>query len=149
MTSVCVVVPNKNGLALLGPSLDSVLAQDFDPMSVLVVDNISSDGSYELALDYAARDARVTVVQNDVDVNYYGSLNRALATTTAEYLVPFANDDFMEPGNLARKVALLEQTGAGFAHSSATRIDGDGRTIDVCPDHFAIPEVLGAGEFVP
>ena len=47
----------------------------------------------------------MTAERNPVDVFYYGSLNRILARTQAEYFVPFAADDVMYPGNLARKVA--------------------------------------------
>ena len=144
---VCVVVPTRNRGSLIGESLDSVLTQVFDGnLEVLVIDNCSTDDTYERALEYAD-DPRVTVVRNERDVQFYGSLNRALYSTTADYFVPFADDDLMEQGNIARKVQLLEHHGAVFAHSSARRIDGEGRDVDVCPNHYAIPELAKPGEF--
>lgn len=144
---VCVVVPTRNRGGLIGESLDSILGQVLDgELEVLVVDNCSTDDTYERALEYAS-DPRVTVVRNERDIQYYGSLNRALHSTTARYFVPFADDDLMEQGNISRKVELLEGYNAVFAHSSARRIDGGGRDVDVNPNHYAIPELVKAGEF--
>ena len=92
-------------------------------------------------------DPRVTAERNPVDVFYYGSLNRILARTQAEYFVPFAADDVMYPGNLARKVQALRDTGAGFVSSSSDLIDETGAKVGMEPDHAATPAVVAAPEF--
>jgi Glycosyl transferase family 2 len=144
--SVCVAIPVKNGSAYLAEAIESVLAQTGVRLSVRVLDNRSDDDSLEIALRYAS-DPRLTADRNPVDVGYYGSLNRVLAETDAEYFVPFAADDVMCPANLARKVEALEKTGAAFAHSSATLIDDAGSPFEVGPDHSATPCLLGTAEF--
>jgi len=145
--TVCVALPVKDIEAHICETMDSVLAQEGVDLTVRVVDNRSSDDTVAIAQRYAAADPRVTVAVNPVDVGYYGSLNRALAETDATYYVPFAADDVMAPGNLARKVAALEEHGAGLAHSSTRRIDSAGATIDVCPDHRAVPAVVPAPNY--
>ena len=128
-------------------TLDSVLAQEGVDLTVRIVDNRSDDATIAIAERYVAADRRVSLAVNPVDVNYYGSLNRMLAETEAEFYVPFASDDTMLPGNLARKAEALVETGAGFAHSSAFTIDAASRITKLFPDHEATAPVLDAPAF--
>jgi hypothetical protein len=145
--TVCVAIPVKNGADYLAEAIESVLAQEGVDLSVVVRDNLSSDDSVAIAARYAEADARLTVAVNEEDVGYYGSLNRVLADTGAEFYVPFAADDVMLPGNLARKVEALSRSGGAYAHSSAMQIDASGAELGVGPDHAGAPEVVEAPGF--
>ena len=140
--AVCVAIPVKNGAAFLGATLDSVLAQEGVDLSVRIRDNGSDDDSVAIALAYAEGDQRVSVAVNEEDVTYYGSLNRIVAETDAEWFVPFAADDLMAPGNLAQKVEAAVEAGASFVHSSALAVDEDAQPMQVAPDHSATPRVV-------
>ena len=136
----------KNGADYLAESIESVLAQEGVDLSVHVVDNLSDDSSVEIARGYEG-DPRVRVSVNERDVRYYGSLNRALAEADTDYFVAFAHDDVMYPANLSRKVETLEETGAGFAHSTAAKIDGAGAPDGLLFDHSQDPPLVPAPDF--
>ena len=145
-TSVCVAMPVKDGAGYLADAIESVLEQADAEFTLHVIDNGSEDESVHVARRYT-RDKRVRVDVNEQDIHYYGSLNRVLAQTTAEYFVPFAADDLMYPGNLARKLEAIRETGATFVHSSAEIIDEAGVRHGTGPDHRATPTVLDAPGF--
>jgi glycosyltransferase involved in cell wall biosynthesis len=146
--AVCVALPVRDGRAYFAEAIESILAQAGVDLTVRVLDNGSRDGSLDLARTYAAADPRVIVEANPFDLTYYGSLNRALAETDAEYFVPFAADDVMYPNNLVRKVAALEETGAALASSTADQIAQDGTPLGtVWPDHAATPRLTPAPDF--
>ncbi len=125
--TVCVAISVKNGVGYLAASIESVLAQEGVSLDVRLYDNGSSDGSVELAHTYPG----LTVTVNAADLNFYGSMNRALSETRADWFVAWACDDVMEPGNLARKIAAAERAGAGFAHGPVWRIDGNDRVLEM------------------
>jgi hypothetical protein len=135
-----VAIPVKNGAAYLAEAIESVLAQEGADFTLHVVDNRSDDDSVDIARRYLT-DPRVRVDVNQRDFQAYGSLNRILAETPAEYYVPFAADDVMHTGNLARKLDALRTTGAGFAHSSAETMDDAGTPTGLWPDHRETPLV--------
>jgi glycosyltransferase involved in cell wall biosynthesis len=145
---VCVALPVRDGADFLALALDSVLRQEGVDLEVRVLDNGSADASPTLARAYADADPRVVVDVNPFDLTYYGSLNRALAETDADYFVPFAADDVMYPGNLLAKVTALEETGAALASSSADLIAADGAPLDgLCPDHRETPTLTPSPQF--
>src|SRR5947209_3281442 len=145
--SVCVALAVKDGKTCVSQAIESVLRQEGADVELRVVDNGSSDGSVAIAQRYAAADTRVLVEINPFDVGYYGSLNRALAATECELFVPFACDDLMLPGNLARKVEALAATGADVVHSSTYTIDESGTATALSPDHREVPPLLDAPGF--
>lgn len=59
---VSVIVPVYNGEAYLAKCLDSILAQTYSDMEIVVVDDGSTDGSGSMADNYAETDSRVRVL---------------------------------------------------------------------------------------
>ena len=125
---VCVAISVRNGERFIAEAIESVLAQSHCDLELRIHDNLSTDAGAEIASRYLA-DPRVSYTANEFDLGYYGSLNRALHETSAPLFVPFAADDVMEPANLELKVAAIERSGAGFAHSPVLLIDPEGAVI--------------------
>lgn len=63
--SVCVVIPARNEVDTLGTSLQSVLAQDYPCMNIVVVDDRSNDGTGEVARNIAENEECLTVQHID------------------------------------------------------------------------------------
>ena len=59
---VAVVIPIYNVEKYLQECLDSVLAQSYENLSVVLVDDKSTDSSLEIAREYVKRDKRVSLV---------------------------------------------------------------------------------------
>src|SRR6185369_11804285 len=74
---VSIVVPVYDGAAFLADALTSALEQDHGHIEVVVADNVSTDGSPEIADAFARRDARVRVDRAGVHVGIRPNWNRA------------------------------------------------------------------------
>ena len=62
---VSVITPFYNTARYLAECIESVLDQTFRDFEYLLVDNASTDGSLEIAQEYANRDSRIRVVHFD------------------------------------------------------------------------------------
>ena len=83
---VSVVVPTFNEERSISICLDSVLAQTWSDLEVLVVDGGSTDRTLELVAEYAAVDPRIRVVNNPRKVQP-AAMNVAAAAATTEWIV--------------------------------------------------------------
>jgi glycosyltransferase involved in cell wall biosynthesis len=107
---VSVVTPVYNGEKYLRECIDSVIAQTHTRWNHVIVDNCSTDRTYEIASEYAARDARIRVHRNEKFVRAVANYNNALRQVSPEskYCKVVAADDWLFPECLERMVALAE-----------------------------------------
>ncbi|MEQ8966557.1 MAG: glycosyltransferase family 2 protein [Azospirillaceae bacterium] len=127
---VAIGLPVRNGERYLAAAIDSLLAQRFGDFELLISDNASTDGTWEICRHYAARDARVRVVRQDGDRGAAVNFNHVFERTAAPLFKWAAHDDVVAPDYLSRAVALLDRRpDAAIAHSAAGVIDAEGRPV--------------------
>ena len=90
---VSVLIPVFNGATHLAECLDSILAQDFPDLEILVVDDGSTDDSPRIAAAYAARDGRLRHWQNPQRLGLTANSNACLRAARGEYIKYVHQDD--------------------------------------------------------
>ncbi len=104
---VSVIVPAYNAEATVEHALSSILRQTWEPLEVIVVDDCSTDGTWDLLQEFAKRDDRVTILRNSVNVGPYVSKNRALELVRGTWITGHDADDWAHPQRIERQVAAM------------------------------------------
>lgn len=126
-TTVSIGIPVHNGENFLAEAIDSVLAQTFDDLELIISDNASTDGTRAICEGYAARDPRVRYVRNPCNLGAAANYNRTFALARGRYFKWLAHDDRLEPTFLERTVAVMEARPEVLLCGSRVRvIDEDG-----------------------
>jgi hypothetical protein len=145
---VTVSIPVYNRPELLAETLDSVLAQTYEELEILVVDNASTDDTVAVAMSYAEKDSRVAVHQNTHNIGSLDNYRRCMELARGEYMKLLCSDDLLAPRAIARLVdAISAEEGLVLATSSRTLIDGDGVPLPVIAstELIAISDVVFDG----
>jgi glycosyltransferase involved in cell wall biosynthesis len=110
MPFVSVVMPVYNADRFLAEAIESVLAQSYRNLELIVVDDGSTDRSLEIAQQLAERDPRVKVVRNERNLGIVRTRNRAFdeANPASRYFAVLDSDDVCMPDRLTLQVAFLE-----------------------------------------
>ncbi len=110
---VSVIVPARNEAANLPTLLDSLLASDYDPLEILVVDDRSTDTTAAIAGAYAQRDSRVRVIPGEIlPAGWYGkpwACLQGYRAAAGELLLFTDADTRHAPGLLGHAVGALQQ----------------------------------------
>lgn len=138
MKTVSIVVIAFNGADDLPSCLDSVRAQTYGPIELVLIDNASSDGSscimHEFVEDPGVRDrfAGVNVIENDANTGFSPALNQGIAASTGELVMPMNTDVVLDVSFVGELVDALEQPGAGSATGKLIRFPpyGEDNVID-------------------
>jgi glycosyltransferase involved in cell wall biosynthesis len=130
---VSVIIPAFNAAENIRQTLDSVLAQTYPKIEVIVVDDGSSDATSAIVKEFAARDARIRLVQQS-NAGVGAARNTGIRKARGEYIAPLDADDFWFPQKLEKQVARLEQCGheTGLVYCWSTLIDQDGEMFSDC-----------------
>jgi glycosyltransferase involved in cell wall biosynthesis len=107
-----VVVPACDEEATIGPALETLVAQDYPDLEIVVVDDRSRDRTGAIADEAAARDSRVQVVHvRELPAGWLGkvhALDRGTAAARGAWILYTDADVHFAPGALRRAVAYAE-----------------------------------------
>ena len=127
---VCVFMPVYNGEPFLAAAIDSVLAQTFADLELVIVENGSSDGSRDTARDACRRDPRVRLVEHARPLGIVGAGNAAIAAARAPLVARQDQDDLSHPRRLERQVACLDRAPEAVAVGTlCDGVDAAGRRV--------------------
>lgn len=123
MVKVSTIIPAYNGDRYLKAAIDSILAQTYQDLEIIVVDDGSTDNTPQIAQQYGARVQYFSQTNQGVAA----SRNLGLAKARGEYIAFLDQDDVFLPYKLALQVALLEKDdNLGMVNSGWEIIDQQG-----------------------
>ncbi len=120
--AISVIVPFYNVEEYLAECLDSLLAQDFGDVEVLLVDDGSPDGSRAIAEDYVRRDPRVRLLTRP-NGGLGAARNTGVRAARGSFLTFVDSDDLVPPGALRVLVETARRTGSDIVVGSVERFD--------------------------
>jgi glycosyltransferase involved in cell wall biosynthesis len=132
---ISVIVPVYNVDKYLEECVDSILAQTYRELEIILVDDGSPDRSPAICDEYANRDQRVRVIHKK-NGGAASAKNEALKIATGKYLTFVDSDDYLEPDALAYMQAKLEEYHAQVIQCSSQDIYTD-RT----ESHIITPDI--------
>lgn len=112
---ISVVVPVYNVAPYLEKCLDSIQAQTWPNLEILLVDDASTDGSGRICDVRAGQDERITTVHFPVNRGLSAARNEGLCRAKGKYLTFVDSDDYVEPELVERLWISLIQNGAEFS----------------------------------
>ena len=129
---ISVIVPVYNIKDYIGRCVDSILAQSWGNLEVLLVDDGSTDGTEKLLDEMQARDARIRVFHKE-NGGSSSARNLAIRNAKGTYLGFVDSDDYIEPFMYERLYLALQETGMPIAQGARSEIDEQGNTLpDIC-----------------
>lgn len=105
---VSIGLPVYNAEKYLWLAFESLLAQDYGNIEVIVSDNGSTDATAEVCFRYAAKDNRIQYYRNDTNVGAAKNFNRVFKLSSGKYFMWAAHDDVWDPSYISKGVAMLE-----------------------------------------
>jgi glycosyltransferase involved in cell wall biosynthesis len=106
--------------------IESILAQDFTDLELVICDNASDDETVDTLAEYARADRRVTVQLNPVNLGSHENMNRVFERSCGKLFRWISADDWLEPGALAAGVRALERHPRAIGVTSAFTIHTPG-----------------------
>jgi glycosyltransferase involved in cell wall biosynthesis len=118
---VSVLLTSYNHEKYIAQSVDSVLAQSFTDYELYIVDDCSSDNSWEIIKSYS--DSRIHAVRNECNKGWLGP--DVIKPLTGEYVAIAHSDDLWLPDKLAKQVEYMEANPQCAACFTKVKVIGD------------------------
>jgi glycosyltransferase involved in cell wall biosynthesis len=141
---VSVVIPLFNKANHLGECLESVSGQSLRDIEIICVDDCSTDGSFEIAVQYARRDERVIVLRHDENRGPGSARNLGLERAVAPFVQFTDADDVLPAQSLENLLTLAMQDGVSIVRGSLGNFSDTPDTVwydesQMMPDTHKLP----------
>ncbi len=122
---VSVGVPVYNGEATIRTAIDSLLAQTYPHIEIVISDNCSNDRTRDICLEYAAADTRVKYSRTEANVGMANNVRRVLQLAKGELFTWTCADDIRPINAIEALVRALGETPeAAMAHGPVIATTG-------------------------
>jgi glycosyltransferase involved in cell wall biosynthesis len=111
MARITVIIPAYNAAGRLDECIDSIERQTFGDWEIVACDDASTDETWELLQQWAAKDGRIKLLRNEKNLRAAATRNRCLERAAGEYIALQDADDYSSPGRLEKELKFLEEHG--------------------------------------
>lgn len=104
---ISVILPVFNASPYLKLAIESVLQQTYKKWELIIIDDASTDNSWQIIKSLLEKDPRIKAWKNKKKLGLAQTLNRAVSFARADFLARMDADDLMYPRRLERQIDYL------------------------------------------
>lgn len=130
LPSVGIGLPVYNNANHLSKTLDSLLKQSYENITIYLSDDCSDDNTDEICRSYAERDNRIKYSRNERNIGANANSAKVLSLATTEYFMFSRGHEILSPNHIAGCVRILEEDKTvALAFATTKWIDNDDNII--------------------
>jgi len=101
-------MPAYNAEKYIAEAIESILSQTYQNLELIIIDDCSTDNTWELIRKFRNKDKRIQVFQNNENLYIAENRNKLLTKSQGKYIVWQDADDVSLPDRIEKQVQLLE-----------------------------------------
>jgi len=108
---ISIIMPVHNAEKLVWETIESILNQTYKDFEFVIVDDCSTDNSYEICQKYTQQDKRIKLYKNEKNLWVVKTRNKLLKLVDkkSQYIAIIDSDDVAKPERLAKQIEFLEK----------------------------------------
>lgn len=115
---VSIVIPTYNRIDLIAETVNSAISQTYNNIEIIVLDNNSSDGSFNYLQEKYKTNNKIRIYKNDVTYDIVKNWRKCFEYSEGEYVLILWSDDLIDPDFIFKTQNFLEENpNAAFVYS--------------------------------
>lgn len=97
MPQLSIIIPLFNSCDFISRVLQSCINQTLKDIEILIIDDKSKDNSLNMVLEFAKKDPRIKIFQNEENLGTFASRNLGVLHSSSDFIMFLDSDDFLTP----------------------------------------------------
>ena len=106
---ISVIIPTYNSAEYIAETLESVCAQTYRNIEILVIDDCSSDDTSEIVEKYATKDLRIRLIKLNENKGAANARNIGAKSAVGEWIAFLDSDDLWVPNKLEKQIYKINE----------------------------------------
>jgi len=120
---ISIITPTFNSESYIDQTINSIINQSFKNWELLITDDCSTDGTWELLQGYAKQDNRIKIFQLEKNSGPGVARNNSIKKAKGRYIAFCDSDDVWKPEKLEMQIKFLQKNDLPFTFSSYQKIN--------------------------
>ncbi|RLD50552.1 MAG: hypothetical protein DRI94_08330 [Bacteroidetes bacterium] len=130
MSLVSIILPVYNAEKYLKFAIDSVLSQTYEKFELIIINDGSTDSSFEIIKSYS--DNRIKLINHNNNIGYVYRLNEGIEISKGVFIARIDSDDIWKTNKLSEQIKAFEKnTNLFFIATDFNMIDKNGKVISI------------------
>lgn len=139
---ISVIMPVYNSEHYVKDAIESILNQTYKNFEFILVDDASTDSTFEILKEYKKKDKRIILLENKQNLGVTKSLNLALTKASGKYIIRMDADDWSYPNRFELQVDIMENNPEVVVSGSYVEVcDANLKTLYVRKYHLSNKEI--------
>ncbi|ECP7275581.1 glycosyltransferase [Campylobacter jejuni] len=95
MPQLSIIIPLFNSCEFISRALQSCINQTLKDIEILIIDDKSKDESLNIVLEFAKKDPRIKIFQNEENLGTFASRNLGILHSSSDFVMFLDSDDFL------------------------------------------------------
>ncbi len=127
---VSIITPAYNVQDFISASIQSVLSQTYSNWEMIIVDDGSTDQTYEIIERFSIKDKRIKPLKHNKSLGAGRARNTAIEFATGDFIAFLDADDLWKPNKLELQLKFMKENNAAICFSSYELIDEEGNKLN-------------------
>ena len=139
---VSIITPSFNSKKYIDATFESVVNQTYKLWEWIIVDDCSTDGSYEYVLELSKKDSRIKVLKLKHNSGTSVARNEGLRNSNGRYISFLDSDDLLSPLYLEKQLSFMQKNGPIISSGYLRKTDNGKTSEFYVPDSVDYKTIL-------
>jgi len=107
--AISVIMPAHNAADFIAEAIESILEQSFSDFELIIINDGSTDKTYQIAKEYALQDKKIKVISYRKNKGESAAANLGFKKAKGKYIARMDADDIAHKDRLSKQISFLEK----------------------------------------
>jgi len=126
---VSIITPSYKSEKFISQTIESVLAQTYQNLEMIIVDDVSPDNSNEIIEEYCKKDSRINLIKLEKNSGPAIARNKAIKKAKGRYIAFLDADDIWYKNKLEKQIQFMRKKKLALTYSSYDLMDEENNNL--------------------
>lgn len=122
---VSVIIPVYNSSKTIEKTIESVLSQSYADFEIIIIDDCSTDNSFEIIQELSKNDNRIILYRNQKNLGVAKTRNVGISMAKGEFISFLDSDDIWKSSKLEKQLEYIKQKNVDICYTSYEMVNNN------------------------